>query len=249
MKRTLLNLIVDLASAVLLLGMIVTGYIIWFPLPPGSETTQSLWGLTRYSWGYVHAGISAGLLAVLLVHIVLHWKWMVSVIARRFGRTNISATRSAQIGLLTALLLASASLFFVWFTLSSVKSISDEELLGDRSPLNAEELNSQPPQIDVTAEVAFLQDVYPLLERSCLGCHGPKRAAGNFRVDRKQDFFSKTRDLPFVIPGDSSASPLIAIVSGKRKNMPLAKRHKLLVEDIKVLTAWIDDGANWPENQ
>jgi len=54
MNRTIANVIIDLAAALLFVGMIATGYILRFPLPPGSNRVLSLWGLTRHQWGGIH---------------------------------------------------------------------------------------------------------------------------------------------------------------------------------------------------
>ena len=43
MNRTFRNLIVDLAAAFLFLGMMATGYILRFPLPPGTNKVMTLW--------------------------------------------------------------------------------------------------------------------------------------------------------------------------------------------------------------
>ena len=84
-SRTSVNLLVDLAAAALFLGMMATGYILWFTLPPGTNKSLSLWQLTRHEWGTVHAWISFGLIGALLLHLVLHWQWVVSVVRKRFG--------------------------------------------------------------------------------------------------------------------------------------------------------------------
>jgi hypothetical protein len=77
MSRTIINIIVDVASAQLFLGMIATGYILRFILPPGSNRAFSLWGLTHHQYGDMHFWISFSLLAVLVIHLMLHWKWPV----------------------------------------------------------------------------------------------------------------------------------------------------------------------------
>jgi hypothetical protein len=40
MNRSLLNLTVDLLAAACLLAMVATGYILRFPLPPGTNRTH-----------------------------------------------------------------------------------------------------------------------------------------------------------------------------------------------------------------
>jgi hypothetical protein len=95
--------------------------------------------------------------------------------------------------------------------------------------------------------VAFWEEVYPLLERKCLSCHGPKRQEGGFRVDRREDFFGKDGGERQVIPGDSAGSPLIALVTGHRPAIARADVHRLSDREVSLLWAWIDVGAPWPE--
>ena len=83
MNRTITNVIIDLAAASLFVGMIVTGYILRFPLPPGTNRVLTLWGFTRHQWGTVHFWISLGMLAVIVIHLGLHWKWIVTVVGKR----------------------------------------------------------------------------------------------------------------------------------------------------------------------
>lgn len=93
----------------------------------------------------------------------------------------------------------------------------------------------------------FWKDVYPIFEKNCLSCHGPQKQFANFRVDRSEDFFGKNGREPLVFPKQSSKSPLIVIVSGARKDMPMADMHKLPEQDIAILKTWIDSGAEWTE--
>jgi hypothetical protein len=41
--RPALNLLIDILGAAFFLGMIATGYILHFPLPPGTNKSLSLW--------------------------------------------------------------------------------------------------------------------------------------------------------------------------------------------------------------
>jgi mono/diheme cytochrome c family protein len=92
----------------------------------------------------------------------------------------------------------------------------------------------------------FWKDVNAILETSCVRCHGPRRAYGNFRIDRREDFFGQDGRAALVVPGKSAESPLIAIVRGQRPDMRMAAAHKLADRQADVLRAWIDAGAQWP---
>ena len=101
MNRTISNIIIDIIAAFLFLGMIATGYLLRFPLPPGSNKMLSLWGYTRHQWGDVHFWISLGLLVVLIVHLVLHWNWIVTVIGKRCHLVKTAHPSLIRSGVLT----------------------------------------------------------------------------------------------------------------------------------------------------
>lgn len=104
---------------------------------------------------------------------------------------------------------------------------------------------AQPESADISVD--FLRDVRPIFDTSCIGCHGPKKQRADFRVDRKQDFFAPGDAAPLIVPGNADESRLIAIVSGKVKNMKSAEDHLLPSGEIALLKAWINAGAEWPE--
>jgi Planctomycete cytochrome C len=150
--------------------------------------------------------------------------------------------------LTVAVILGSALALFAWVTQQSVKAITEvvpgvcppEEqpnLDASYQPIQAEKGGSQ-PSLWTVAKTIF--------SKNCLSCHGPIRQLGNFRVDRREDYFKA--DAPLVVPGKSAESPLIEIVSGGRKDMKSAERHKLLEKDVTQLKAWIDAGASWPDS-
>ena len=91
MKRNTLNFLVDLVSALIMLGIVATGLIMRFVLPPGSGAARRLWALNRHEWGDVHfwlAVAAAAAAAVLLVHLVLHWQWVTVMISRMLLRRS-----------------------------------------------------------------------------------------------------------------------------------------------------------------
>lgn len=116
MKRTFVNLLTDLSAALLFLAMLATGFVLRFPLPPGTNKALSLWGLTRHQWGGVHFWISGALLAVLLVHLALHWQWVVSVVGKQLGLTTSPQQSNLRSGILasaaTGLLVVLSKLLF-----------------------------------------------------------------------------------------------------------------------------------------
>ena len=83
MKKTSLNAAVDAVAFAGFLFLTSTGVILHFLLPPKSGEWRVLWGLNRHEWGAIHFYISLVLLAVLALHIALHWKWILSVVKGR----------------------------------------------------------------------------------------------------------------------------------------------------------------------
>jgi hypothetical protein len=245
-KRAALNALIDLLAGVFFLGMLASGYILRFPLPPGSNADFVLWGLNRYQWGDVHYLVSLGLLATLLTHVALHWQWVVSVMGRRIWLTSSPGASRMRSTALVLITLVGAMSLFGWFAYVSVREVPD---LANKSTLGLPGTQVHQNVISGKAElqIDFWKDVYPIFKNSCLSCHGPQRARGDFRADRREDFFGGGGREPLVLAGKSAESPILAIISGKRPNMPMAKSHKLPERDIAVLTVWIDAGAPWPE--
>jgi hypothetical protein len=246
MNRTLVNIIIDLVATQLFLGMIATGYLLRFPLPPGSNKTLTLWGLSRHQWGDIHFWISLGLLAVLMIHLALHWNWIVTVIGKRchlIKTSQPSLVRSAiwTIGVFIALCFA-----FGWLAQRDVKVLpqspcSSISCKDQHNTLKNDLLTAQPsvPQ----ARILVWDDIYPIFARNCLDCHGPYKHYAGFRVDRLEDFFNKDGHSSFILPGQSSQSPLIAIISGTRANMAMAESHKISDSEVSRIATWIDQGA------
>ena len=112
------NLLVDLLALLLMLGLVVTGLVIGLVLPAGSGGRGGgggleLWGWGRHDWGDLHAWLSAFLGGVVLLHLVLHWRWVCKQTPRLLGLRPTAASaqqaRTARIvgcGLLAVLVLA-----------------------------------------------------------------------------------------------------------------------------------------------
>ena len=106
-----------------------------------------------------------------------------------------------------------------------------------------------------TRSVDFAQDIKPLLARSCLGCHGEKDVEANFSLTSRGALIrGGDSELPAIVPGDSHDSPLVRFAAGVVEEMempPLDARDKytpLSKQEISLLRAWIDQGAEWPSD-
>ncbi len=95
--------------------------------------------------------------------------------------------------------------------------------------------------------VEFERDVRPLLTATCVSCHGPAKQKGGLRLDRKGDALRGGDSGPVIVPGKGAESSMVLLASGADANqvMPPKGTH-LTAEQVGVLRAWIDQGADWP---
>ena len=102
-----------------------------------------------------------------------------------------------------------------------------------------------PPAADV--KVDFAKDIGPLLENRCLGCHSAQLQSNGLRLDSREALLTGGYTGPAIRPGDSAGSKLIHLVAGLEKGivMPL-DGDRLTADQIGLLRAWIDQGAEWP---
>ncbi|MDE0435715.1 MAG: PSD1 and planctomycete cytochrome C domain-containing protein, partial [Bryobacterales bacterium] len=102
-----------------------------------------------------------------------------------------------------------------------------------------------PPAADV--KVDFAKDIGPLLENRCLGCHSAQLQSSGLRLDSREALLTGGYTGPAIRPGDSAGSKLIHLVAGLEKGivMPL-DGDRLTADQIGLLRAWIDQGAEWP---
>lgn len=113
-----------------------------------------------------------------------------------------------------------------------------------RAGLTPEQLAQLPPPVQ--RPIHFSADIKPILEKSCLQCHGHGRAKGGFRIDSRETILAGGDSGPAVVPGKSAESLLIELVMGFDPDSQMPKKgSKLTREQIALLRAWIDQGAPW----
>ena len=99
-------------------------------------------------------------------------------------------------------------------------------------------------------KVDFIKDVQPILSKSCYDCHGEKKQEAALRWDAKEIALKGSEHGPVIVPGKSGESLMIQLVAGLKgddKVMP-QKGDRLTLEQIGLLRAWIDQGADWPDS-
>src|SRR5262245_17870199 len=72
--------------------------------------------------------------------------------------------------------------------------------------------------------VSYFQDIWPILQRRCQGCHQPSVKQGNLDLTQYQTFRSGGKSGPAFVAQDSGNSLVLALVSGKREpRMPFGQ--------------------------
>ncbi len=97
-------------------------------------------------------------------------------------------------------------------------------------------------------QIDFARDIFPVFEKNCFACHGPKKQKGGLRLDRRAAAL-KGGDERDILPNRSADSPLIKRVSSTNADevMP-PEGDRLTPAQIAALKSWIDLGAQWPDN-
>jgi len=110
MKRVNLNFIVDVLAFAGFVVLTTTGVLMRYILPPGSGHSATIWGLDRHEWGGIHFWVSVGFFSILALHLVLHWRWIASVVTGRPREGSGFRVALGLVGLATVVALASAPL-------------------------------------------------------------------------------------------------------------------------------------------
>ena len=119
-------------------------------------------------------------------------------------------------------------------------------MLGHYAPalilILAEALCAQAP-----AKVDFRRDVQPIFRDQCIGCHGPSQQMSGLRLDRRRDAM-RGGTVAVIGPGNSAASRLYLRLIGNQYGAQMPLTGPLKPEQINVIKAWIDQGAEWPDD-
>lgn len=105
---------------------------------------------------------------------------------------------------------------------------------------------------DVNAERDFALKVLPLLKQKCLGCHGGDSSdiKGGYSVlNREALLRGGESGEAAIIPGHPDQGTLLPAVRWEEYEMPPKENDRLTLQQIEVLTRWIQHGAPWPNEE
>ena len=81
------NLWLDLIILLSFLTTALTGFTLWLILPEGRGSGSFVFlGLNKHTWTDIHNWAGLIMLAGAILHLLLHWKWIVNVAQRYFCR-------------------------------------------------------------------------------------------------------------------------------------------------------------------
>ncbi len=105
----------------------------------------------------------------------------------------------------------------------------------------------------LNAKVDFLGKVRPILSDTCYKCHGPdsKARKAKLRLDKRNAAFSEKDGVTPIVPNDLAKSEVIRRITSKdpdERMPPPDSGLELTTAQIEVLSNWVNEGADWPEN-
>ncbi len=100
----------------------------------------------------------------------------------------------------------------------------------------------------IAAPVDFVRDVRPIFQHHCYSCHGEKKQKSGLRLDIKSlAFKGGDKHAPDIIASKPKDSPRIHFITTDDEDKLMPPKGKLSSTEIGTLTAWINEGAAWPD--
>ncbi len=99
------------------------------------------------------------------------------------------------------------------------------------------------------ADVDFEKQIRPILERTCLKCHGPEKPKGGLRLDSFEGLTKGAKSGKIVEAGKADDSRIYEVLTLEKddpdrmpaEGEPLSKQEQELIRD------WINQGLKWPD--
>lgn len=92
----------------------------------------------------------------------------------------------------------------------------------------------------------FRDQVAPILERRCVGCHNTADAKGGLALDTSARLHQGGDSGTALVPGNATESLILQYVLGDKAEMPKTG-PPLTAQEIAIIRKWIEAGAHWPE--
>lgn len=92
----------------------------------------------------------------------------------------------------------------------------------------------------------YLQGVYPILEKKCVTCHNDQKTKGKLNMTSIEKLLKGGKNGAAIKIGDALNSHIISRASlplDDKKHMPPKGKPQLTEQELKILVAWINNGA------
>ena len=141
MKRNTLNFWVDFISFLVMSGLIWTGLLIHYVLPPGTGGQHSgrkltLLGLGRHDYGDIHFYMALAMIGLMVIHVWLHWAWVCGTVNKLLGTKAAGSARRAVYGvavLVVMVALICGSLFWIKSRVNPANRADEQENIAHQS--------------------------------------------------------------------------------------------------------------------
>jgi len=90
------------------------------------------------------------------------------------------------------------------------------------------------------ATVSFANDILPIIESRCIGCHGGERTQEGLDMKSHASLMAGSNNGSVVTPGDAANSLLVELVATQK--MP-KRGPKLTPPQVQLITDWVNQGA------
>lgn len=129
MKRSALNFLIDVLTFLVFFAKVWTGFLIHYVLPPGGGRGHALtlWGMNRHDYGNVHFYLALAMVALIIVHIWLHWPWVCSILSNLLGASQPKRSRRTLYGTILLLVIGIVTASSLLWVKTRVKYTNGEE--------------------------------------------------------------------------------------------------------------------------
>lgn len=99
-------------------------------------------------------------------------------------------------------------------------------------------------------KIDFSSQVKPILNKRCISCHGGVKQNGGFSVLFREEALDSTESGKLaIVPGDARHSEMIRRINETDPELRMPyKEEPLSQEEIKILTQWVEEGAEWGDH-
>ena len=100
--------------------------------------------------------------------------------------------------------------------------------------------------VTIASAQSYVQDVFPIWEKHCLGCHASGTTMGSLDLETWEGLQRGGNHGTIVVPGDVKGSRLYTMLTGETKPAMPMDGKVLGTGEIEVVRRWIASGAPAP---